>query len=156
MENNVVVVVICFVLLSFILVLMFSRAVFVGELTIREFYYPLRVKYPNSYVRQNKVTKFVRKCTKLKDSRSIHWTIYAIHHIQLLFVILPFTLLPILLIFLSTQEAISWYAVVGFWIPGGLFLALNMIHLFSQCSKCKKIKKTDPRYSKRDFNQRNG
>ena len=120
------------------------------ERSIREFYYILREKYPRSYVQQNKILKFVRKCFGMEIKGTIHWITCFLHYFQIVFAISPIFMLIIFLV-KQSEQVIYTFLAIGIALPFGLFYILMEIFTMLQVIRCKKIKKTIPRYSKSEI-----
>ena len=124
-----------------------------SEKCVSAFYWPLREKYPKSYFKQNKTIRWIRKFYKMDTQSTIHWAYYIYHYIQLI----AATSLPIILILsLSLHTLIPYDKVIfiGFLITGGHYGTIALtddLLLLVETSKCKKIKKENPKYAKKDF-----
>jgi len=119
------------------------------EKCISAFYLALREKFPHSYVKQNKIVMFIRSRHGMETYGSVHWMICFYHYLQIVIAFSPiFTLiLPFLF---PLEKAIVMCFVIGLG-PFGLISIIDPIFLIVQIQKCKKIKKENPKYSKRDF-----
>ena len=119
------------------------------EKCIRSFYWPLREKFPRSYVNQSKIVRIVRSLFKIDTQGSIHWLIRLCHYFQLSSLIAPILML-ILPLFLPMERFIVLCFMIG-WGPFVLISLIDGPFLIVQVAKCKKIKKENPKYSKKDF-----
>lgn len=117
---------------------------------IYDFYWPLREKHPRSYVKQNAIIKVVRKCFGMQTKNNIHWFTCFLHYLQILMVISPIFML-ITLLFVPSQKIIIAFLLLGISLPFGLSVILNQIFFSLQVLRCMKIKKTDNKHSKREF-----
>ena len=120
------------------------------EKQISDFYWPLREKYPRSYVKQNKVIKFIRKCFGMQTKDNIHWMTCVLHYLQLISVISPIFML-ITFLFVPLEEIVVAFLVFGFSFPFGLLVILAALFYSLQTWRCVGIKKKDPKHSKREF-----
>lgn len=129
-----------------------------SEKCVSSFYYPLREKYPRSYVRQNKIIRFIRTIYKMDTNSSIHWMYCVFHYLQIITIPLSVFVLLIMLIIpscISVEKtvSISMAASLGHF---GLISMGDQMLTCVEVSKCKKIKKENPKYAKRDFYQPEG
>ena len=149
-----------FLQLSFIFIFPYVSVFAIGrrnnaglETYLRNFYKPLAEKYPRSYVRQNKALKVLRKWLKMDTTRYIHWMTCVIHYIHMVVMILPILSL-IVFLFVPTPAVI-----VAFCVGALCLLAFDSFFVwglfFLQHSRCRKIKKNDPRYSETEFGSPN-
>ena len=117
------------------------------EESIRDFYWPLRDKFPREYVEQDKIIKTVRKWMALKTSGTIHWMVCVMHYLHILMTIFPiFTLIVFCII--PIEQAIVYFLML---LPFGMIAILREVYIWQQYARCKKIKKTDPKYAKHDI-----
>ena len=117
------------------------------EKSIRDFYWPLRDKFPREYVEQDKIIKTVRKWMALKTSGTIHWMVCVMHYLHILMTIFPiFTLIVFCII--PIEQAIVYLLML---LPFGMIAILREVYIWQQYARCKKIKKTDPKYAKHDI-----
>jgi hypothetical protein len=120
---------------------------------VSAFYSPLREKYPKSYFKQNKIIKFIRNFYKMDTQSTIHWGYCIYHYIQLT----SATSLPIIMIlslFFHTLIPYEKVISIGFLISCGHFGVIALtddLLLLVETSKCKKIKKENAKYAKKDF-----
>ena len=119
------------------------------EKTIMAFYWALREKYTHSYVTPNKVVNFVRKCCRMKAENSIHWVVCIFHYLQIVMVTSPIFML-LLPIFIPLEKAIGICYIIGLG-PYGVIAFMDGAFLILQVHRCKRIKKTNPKYAKREF-----
>ncbi len=116
------------------------------ERALAEFYHPLRNAHPKEYVKQSRAVKFIRKHTGLSDYDNIHWAYSVLHYLQIILVLGT----PVVLssgFFTTVKEAANIYLV--FWLT--VTLAFSFFaegFAFVQAIRCRKIKKTDPKYAK--------
>ena len=110
------------------------------------FYWPLRKKYPRSYVKQHKIVKSIRKRFGLDTKGTIHWMHCLYHYLQLVMLISPILLL-VLFLFMPPLKAVL---ISGIFAFGPIvFIALSSdILMIVLALRCEKIKKTEPEYSK--------
>lgn len=130
----------------FILVWQSQRVRKGHERSVREFYTALRKKYVHSYVRQNRLIKFIRKPFGMKTDGTIHWLTAFSHYLQIMMLFGP-VLLLILPLFLPAKIT---FGICGAITMGPLCL-IGLITIpfdILQLCRCKKIKKTNPVYSK--------
>ena len=121
-----------------------------SEESIREFYWPLRDKFPREYVNQNRIIKIVRKWMRLKTTGTIHWSTCFFHYFQILLAISPSVMLIAFLITGSDQTVVLFLRF-GFLWPLLLLALLDQVFIWIQVSRCKKIKKTDPKYANHEI-----
>ena len=131
-------------------------ALFITGISIRRvekytcaFDYPMKKKYPHSYVRQNKIVKYIRKLYKMDTDNTIHWVICCFHYLQLAAMIAPILVL-ILSLFVSQETAFCIYLLFSLGHLGVIGLN-SKIFLCIQALRCEKIKKENPKYAKSDF-----
>ena len=107
----------------------------------------LREKHPKFYVKQNKVTKAIRRFFKIKADGTIHFLVAIFHYEQIGMLLSPLYML-IALIFLPTEKAViialvtSQALFVLFWITIEIFTLVEMI-------RCEIIKKKCPEHSQK-------
>lgn len=124
-----------------------------SEKCVSDFYLPLREKYPKSYFKQNKIIKFVRNFYKMDTQSTIHWGYCIYHYIQLT----AATSLPIIMMLsLFFHTLIPYKKVISIgllilWGHFGVIALTDYLLLLVETSKCKKIKKENPKYAKKDF-----
>ena len=123
------------------------------ENEIREFYWALREKYFHSYIKQNKIIKFIRKCLGLETKKHIHWITCLLHYIQIV-TFISTILVMVVLLFVPREDLIGILWLIGIAVPFGVFFILLGIFHFLQLLRCEIIKKKDPKYSKREFHSR--
>ena len=117
------------------------------EESIRDFYWPLRDKFPREYVEQNKVIKTVRKWMAMKTKGTIHWMVCAMHYLHICMTIFPILTLIVFCI-IPMEQAIVYLLML---FPFGMIAILREVYIWQQYARCKKIKKTDPKYAKHDI-----
>ena len=117
---------------------------------ICNFYWPLREKYHRSYVKQNKTIKFVRKCFGMETKENIHWITCLLHYLQIIATISPVFML-VTFLFIPLKQTVIVFLIFGFSLPFGLCVILHWIFFSLQVLRCVKIRKTDPKHSKRKF-----
>ena len=119
------------------------------EESTRDFYWPLRDKFPREYVEQNKIIKTVRKWMAMKTKGTIHWMVCVMHYLHICMAIFPiFTLIVFCII--PIEQAIVYLLML---LPFGMIAILREVYIWQQYARCKKIKKTDPKYAKHDIDQ---
>ena len=119
------------------------------ENSVRSFYLPLREKYPRSYLRLNKVVKFVRKICKMDVKGTFHWMTCVCHYLQIFIILSPISIL-FMILFVSFSKAVNMWLCL---VIGPLFFTvvwLSEIQVVIEASRCEKIKKTNPEYSKKE------
>ena len=150
----------CFIILQYVVCLaasLFFSGVVIKRLekAVSEFSYALREKYKRTYVKQNKIIKFIRGIYKMDTSLSIHWMHCVFHYLQLVAVFLSASLFVLFLIIYSrvsfqTAMLICIGISVGHF---GIIAIFGRILLCVEIFKCNKIKKENPKYAKCDFYQ---
>lgn len=138
----------CMILVIAPFVVIFSSRYMIkqDEDIIRAFYVPLRKKYTHSYIKQNKLIQIIRKRLRLYTDGTIHWMISVCHYLQLVMAVVPILVLPLML-FMPIINVFLIYSIVGLG-PIGLIVFIESAFRVLQVQRCKKIKKTDPKYSK--------
>ena len=124
-----------------------------SEKCVSAFYLPLREKYPKSYFKQNKTIKFIRNFYKMDTQSTIYWGYCIYHYIQLA-VAVSLPVIIILSLFFHTLIPYEKIISIGLLISWGHFgvIALTIdLLLLVEIFKCKKIKKENPEYAKKDF-----
>lgn len=120
------------------------------ERLVGNFYWPLREYYPRSYVKQSPLISSLRKKFKMDSTGTIHWFICLMHYFQLVMLTLP--PISLLLFLILTKE---WAMRICIMIPLMSFMVtvggMGYIFTLSQCIKCSKIRKRNPKYSKLKF-----
>lgn len=119
------------------------------ENSVSAFYHPLREKYPGGYVRQNRVVTFIRKLLRMDTQGTIHWTVCAIHYIQPVMASSP-VLTMFLLRFYPFNIAVAWGLVFFTGVPMAFMMILLEVSTWVLVLRCGRIKKTDPKYAKRN------
>lgn len=127
---------------------MFFRAGYLmnrHEKCLRNFRVALREKYPRSYVKQNKVIKFIRKKYGMDTKRTIHWISWFLYHLQFVIAV-PSVLALFLLLFFSpeTVAIIVWAVSAGTF---GFLAVVNETLMLVQVARCNRMRKKDPLYS---------
>ena len=138
-------------LLTFILLYAFafwypSYAIQRIERQIVSFYWVLREKYPHSYVRQTKPVRTLRKLFRMENTGTIHWVIGLFHYLQMIILLAP---VIALLSFAFYSKSFNISCIVIVLLPFGMMCIIGPIHTAIQCYKCKRIRKTNTKYSKR-------
>ena len=136
--------------LMFLVVFFATRVlIYRNEYFVWEFYWGLSEKYARSYVKPNKVVKFVRKCFGLETKRKLHWVICLFHYLQIAMAISPIFMLPVL-ICIPLEYAFTLCMFIGF-APFALMFLINIPFFILQWIRCEILKKTNPMYANRDF-----
>ena len=108
---------------------------------LRENYWKLREKYPRSYVKQNRVVKFVRKYfLQVETKEKIHWVECIVHYLQIVATLSPIFML-ITFIFIPTKEVALLFLIFGFCIPYGASVILYELYFALQCIRGIRIRK---------------
>ena len=119
------------------------------EESTRDFYWALRDKFPREYVEQNKIIKTVRKWMAMKTKGTIHWMVCVMHYLHIFMTIFPiFTLIVFCII--PTEQTVILFLMLS---PFGMIVILRELYVWQQYARCKKIKKTDPKYAKHDIDK---
>ena len=153
MFSNPISFVLTYIISSIVVLFLTGVIIKRSERCVDAFYSPLREKYKKSYFKQNKIIKFIRKFYKMDTQSTIHWAYYIYHYIQLI----AATSLPIIMIlslFFHTLISYKKIISIGFLISWGHFGVIAITEyllLLVETSKCKKIKKENPKYAKKDF-----
>ena len=121
------------------------------EKVYRGFYWALREKHPKSYVKQNSIVKAIRKFFKLRTDEKIYWIYCFYHYMQAIMLIGSISML-ILPWFIPFEKVVGISFIVGL-VPFSLIAMIDIIFLFIRRLQCEKIKKENPKYSKRIYNQ---
>ena len=137
------------IILPFVAIFLSGVSIKRHEKCISSFYWALREKFARSYLKQNKVIKFVRKRLGMDADESVHWIICFFHYLQIVMVISPILIL-ILSLFVQLEKSIVICFIIGLG-PYGFICITNEIFTVIQVQRCKKIKKINPKYSKSDF-----
>lgn len=122
---------------------------------VSNFYHPLRKKYPHSYVRQNKIIRVIRRLFKMRTDMTIHWVCCVYHYLQIIAMvsfILTFVLSPILHNYVSFWTMLSFDFVISICHVGIIGMTRDLWMIIEE-AKCKKIRKEDPKYAKREIYQ---
>lgn len=137
------------ILVAWFLAFRIEKLVRRQEQVVSGFQGALEAKFPRSYVRQNKVIKWIRKRLGLEVNRNIHWISCLFHYLQIIMVIAPvLSLLLLLFLPLDTVIVILWIVGAGMF---GLAVFTYPPFALLQIRRCKKIKKADPEKAKRDI-----
>lgn len=119
---------------------------FRAERVVCEFRFALQEKYPRSYVNQTKIIKKVRRICRMGIKEKIHWAHSLGNYLQLFVLFMPGILL-VLFILLDVNRI--FYKICFFCfnvlVAWSIFVQIFTLIL---CFICKKIKKTNPKYSK--------
>lgn len=116
------------------------------EKALRQFYLPLKDGHPNEYVKQSISIRLIRSHTGLSNYDRIHWVYCVLHYIQIALVLgTPVVLL--LRFFMPLEVSIKAYIL--FWMTLVIVFSLFAdIFACVQATRCSKIRKTNPKYSK--------
>ena len=150
-------------LLNIIICILISLLQFyLGVLSIRrleklyiKFRVPLREGHPKEYFKQNKLIKYIRKRLKLSTYDTLHYSIIILHYVHL---VETFTPLCMFLLGVSVVASVSQMALYF----GVLYLEAVVsgliwnTHAIVKEFRCRKIRKTNPKYSKYSVNERWG
>ena len=117
------------------------------ENCLREFYFVLREKHPKFYVKQNKVTKSIRKLFKIKTDGTIHLLVAIFHYEQIGMLLSPLYML-IALIFLPIERSAVIAIVAANLLFVSFFVTIEIFTLIEMI-RCERIKKKHPEHSKK-------
>lgn len=144
--------------MKYLMVILFFQLIFIGievkrfERYLSDFRWALRETYPKSYFKQIALIRFVRKLFKADIKISLHWMTVLYHCYQLLaLIVLIITFLASLFMPAEYFDAADFYAIKNLkfaLLPFGVICIAEYIFLLVQYNKCKKIRKTNPKYSK--------
>lgn len=112
----------------------------------RNFYLELRGRYPRNYVKPNAVVCFLRKFFKMDCNGTIHWIVSLMHYSQIVILATPIISLLMFLVF-PANEAVGICLSIAL-IPFGMVCIIGQIFFATECHKCNKIKKGNPKHSK--------
>jgi len=126
-----------------------SRTIRLKEKEISCFYIALKEYYPGSYVEQNKIIKRFRKALKMSTTIKIHWVVRVYHYLQILSIVCYFaSQLAFLFFDAFTASLVSLIISVA---PCVIALFWQTWFYLLQYIRGNRIKKTDPRFKKCDF-----
>lgn len=118
---------------------------FRAERVVCEFNVALKENSPRSYVTQRKLIKVVRRFSGLITGGKIYWAHYVGNYLQCIVVIFPLFLFLLHLLF-GINEVV--FKILNFCVIilvlWSFFISIVTVRL---CFRCKKIKKTNPKYS---------
>ena len=122
------------------------------EKSVSAFDYLLREKYPRSYVKPNKVVKFIRKCCGIKTKKNVYWVHCIYNYLQIVMAVSP--VIMIILFFFLPFEDVTFISLIIGLVPFAFIVFLDIISLFAQWHKCDKIKKSDSKYANLEYHYR--
>lgn len=137
-------------ILPFVLFFFSSTVIKRHENCIDAFYCALREEYSGSYIKQNKPVSFLRKCYGLDIRGTIHWMIGFFHYLQIYMVSSPILML-LSSLFLPLNKVIIMCLIFGQAVPYALISINCEVLTLLQVHRCRRIKKTNPKYSKREI-----
>lgn len=119
------------------------------ERYISDFYWALKEKYPRSYIKQNKVIRFIRKFLGMNTKERIHWMFCFYHYLQIIMLITPIFLLVICW-FIPLEITVMIFGWFG--IGPNVFVAvIDTWFMMIQCFRCERIRKRDPKHKRCQF-----
>ena len=121
-----------------------------AEKIYMKFRVPLREGHPKEYLKQNKFIKFIRKLSKLSTYDTLHYSIIILHYIQ--FVILCTPLCLCLFGFSVFESEMMYFIAIA--LESLIFMLVWDTHLAVKEFRCRKIRKTNPKYSKYSMDER--
>ena len=111
-----------------------------------QFRYPLYIEHHNEYIKQNRLISCIRDFFKFTEDDIIHWTLATLHYLQIM--ILFTSLMPLLISHIFSIEITITAYYLSFLIIIIVFSITGNTFAIIQHSRCAKIKKTNPKYSK--------